>query len=104
MHCVARAYRDVAKDAAEIVGIRKDVFLQRQKTLRRNPQDKSWNFVFDGDVCARITFFGVMGKNAPAFTVGSCNEHDVRPQTFASPVTVQPTVRHPTPRTFRRRP
>src|SRR5258708_4778956 len=39
--------------------------------------------------CARMTFFAVMGKNAPAFTVASLAiSMKVRPQTFASPVTV----------------
>ena len=39
--------------------------------------------------CARITFFAVIGKNAPAFTVASLAIiMNRRPQTRASPVTV----------------
>jgi len=51
-----------------------------------------------------MTFFAVIGKNAPAFTVASfAISMKVRSQTFASPERFRLKARHPTPRTFRRR-
>src|SRR5882757_6400013 len=43
--------------------------------------------------CARMTFFAVIGKNAPAFTVASfAMTMNLRPQTVARPVTVPAEV------------
>ena len=82
-------HRVVAEDAPEIIGIRKHILLQRQKNARTNRPDRAWGCGFPSAiVCARSTFFAVIGKNAPAFTVASlATIMHRRPLTLPSPVT-----------------
>jgi hypothetical protein len=49
----------------------KDIFLQGQKDAGGVDQVERGDAIFQAMVCARSTFFAVMGKNAPAFTVAS---------------------------------
>jgi len=68
-HCAH--YRVVAEDAAEVIRVRENVLLERQEHPGGIHEINSGDFVSMAMFCARITFFAVIGKNAPAFTVAS---------------------------------
>ena len=61
----------VAKDAAEVVFVGKDLVLQRQKDAGRIDQVDSGRRLSRAIRWARSTFLAVVGKKAPALTVAS---------------------------------
>ncbi len=63
--------RVVAEDAAEVVLVGEDVFLQRQKNAGGVDEIEGGDGFSIAMCCARRTFLAVMGKKAPAFTVAS---------------------------------
>ncbi len=71
-------HRVVAKDAAEIVGVWKDVFLERKKNAGGIDEINCRDAIFDGDVLRANDFFRGHREKRPGFyggVVGDEHEH-----------------------------
>src|SRR5208282_1953945 len=69
--------RIVAEDAAEIVGVREDVFLQREEDSGRVDEVDRRDAIFDGDVLRPDNFLRGHGKEGASFDGGVVHdEHD----------------------------
>ena len=60
-------HRVVAKDAAKIIGVRKNIFLERQKHSRGIDQIDRWNVIFDGDILRADHFLRGHGEKRAGF-------------------------------------
>ena len=60
----------VAKDAAEVVGVRENVFLERQEYARRVHQINCGNAVLDGDILRANHLLGGQGEECAGFYRG----------------------------------
>ena len=79
-HCV------VAKDAAEIVRIWEDVFLQRKKNAGGVDQINRRDMIFDGDVLRADDFFRRHWEKGAGFYGGVISdEHERAPANFSEP-------------------
>ncbi len=63
-------HRVIAKDAAEIVGIRKNILLQGQKNARGIDQVDGRDMVFNGDILRSDHFLGCDGEKCACFYCG----------------------------------
>ena len=70
-------HRIVAEDAAEIVGVGENVFLQRQKNAGGIDQINRGNVIFDGDILRANDFFRGHGEKRAGFYGGVVgDEHE----------------------------
>src|ERR1700730_5470838 len=70
-------HRVVAEDAAEIVGVREDVFLQGEKNAGGVDEINCGDAIFDGDILRANYFFRGHGEEGASFYGGVVNdEHE----------------------------
>src|SRR5207244_8649313 len=75
--------RIVAKDAAKVVGIRKNIFLQRKKHARGIDQINCRNVIVDRDILSANHFFRGHGKKRAGFHGGVVgDDHESATATF----------------------